>query len=247
MRALPWIGLLVTLTGVLSGQQASNFAIASVKLSATTVGPDYANQLAIGPARITGSHVTLKRLIGEAYGVRPFQISGPGWLGSVEYELDARTEAPATPEELRRKLQGLLQERFGLILHREKTERRVYELVVAKNGPKIKPARDGDARGDFHGDLQQFADLLSVQLSIPTVNDPTKPAVASGPPVPVLNQTGLTDIYDIKLDIRPEPGADMFLLWQRVLQEKLGLQLENRKAGVETLLVDRAEKTPSAN
>ena len=47
--------------------------------------------------------------------------------------------------------------------------------------------------------------------------------------------------------IRPETGLDMYTLWQRVLQEQLGLRLESRKDKVDVLVVDGAERIPTAN
>jgi uncharacterized protein (TIGR03435 family) len=95
--------------------------------------------------------------------------------------------------------------------------------------------------------MQQFADLLSVQLSIALPDDPTKPGRASGLPVPVLNKTGLPGIYDFSVDVKPEAGADMFTLWQSALQDRLGLKLEGRKAPVDVLVIDHAERIPVAN
>jgi uncharacterized protein (TIGR03435 family) len=95
--------------------------------------------------------------------------------------------------------------------------------------------------------MQQFADLLSIQLSIAMPDDPTRPGRASGLPVPVLNKTGLPGIYDFSVEIRPEPGADMLTLWQSVLQDQLGLKLESRKEQVEVLVIDHAERIPVPN
>jgi uncharacterized protein (TIGR03435 family) len=39
----------------------------------------------------------------------------------------------------------------------------------------------------------------------------------------------------------------MITLWRRFLQDRLGLKLENRKAQVDVLVVDRAERIPAAN
>jgi uncharacterized protein (TIGR03435 family) len=212
--------------------------------------------VAFGPAGISGKNVTLKQLIVEAYHLQPHQvIGGPGWLDVNEYDVEAKAGGPATKERLARMLQTLLADRFRLSLHSESKELRVYELVTGKNGPKIRPIKDSESPGvqfggggfRFRGDLRQFADLLSVQLSIPVIDDPGKPSVASGPPVPVLDKTGLTGIYDIHVDLKPEPGGDVFTLWRGVLQDQLGLKLENRKEMVEVLVVDGAERTPSAN
>ncbi len=95
--------------------------------------------------------------------------------------------------------------------------------------------------------MRQFADLLALQLTIPSSDDPGRPARASGPPVPVLDKTGLDGIYDFDVDIKPELGSHMFTLWQRVLQDKMGLRLESRRGEVSVLVVDDARKVPSAD
>lgn len=199
----------------------------------------------------------MQRLIGEAYGLQPYQVAGgPKWLDEDEFEIDARTGGPATAEQVRSMLRTLLAGRFRLSVRREIRELHVYELVVGKHGPKIRPTvdsedsaaqADGTGWPNFHGDLQQFANLISVQLTIPVVDDPAKPAMASGVPVPVLDKTGLPGTYDIAVDLKPELGSDMFALWQRFLQDELGLKLESRKSNVEVLVVDRAERIPAAN
>jgi uncharacterized protein (TIGR03435 family) len=149
-------------------------------------------------------------------------------------------------------LRSLLAERFNLKQHSETREMRAYELVIDKAGPKIRPTKEGEAVKaqagfHFHGDLRQFADLLSVQLSIPALDNPNQPARASGPPIPVLDDTGLPGVYNFSVDMHPELGIDMFTMWQRVLQDQLGLRLENRKGNVTVVVVDEAAKIPTEN
>ena len=141
-------------------------------------------------------------------------------------------------------LQSLLTERYRLAQHRDTKEQRVYELTIEKAGLKTFAATTGP---QFHGDMRHFADFLAVQLSIALPDDPRVPGRASGTPAPVLDKTGLSGSYDFPVDIKPEPGADMFTLWQRTLKEKLGLKLESRKAPVEVLVVDTANQLPAAN
>lgn len=179
-------------------------------------------------------------------------MSGPGWLDQNEYDIDARAEGPADRERLAVMLRTLLAERFRLTLHSEIRSLRLYELVVDKGGPKIRPIGEGSTAAAGHGfvvrgDMQRFADLLAVQLSIAVPDDPARPGRASGPPPPVLDRTALPGIYEIAVDIRPEAGTDMFTLWRRVLQEKLGLRLESRRGEVSVVVVDSAERVPAAN
>jgi uncharacterized protein (TIGR03435 family) len=129
---------------------------------------------------------------------------------------------------------------------------RVYELVVAKSGSKIQPFNEGQtektqAGFHFHGDMRQFADLLSVQLSIPSADNPNEPARASTSPTPVLDKTGLPGIFDFSVDIHPELGTDGFASWQRALEDQLGLRIESRKGSVAVSVVDSAERIPTEN
>jgi uncharacterized protein (TIGR03435 family) len=152
-------------------------------------------------------------------------------------------------------LRALLADRFRLSLHSETRVLRVYELVTDGRGVKIHPTKDAEGPAlqfgagglRFRGDLRQFANLLSVQLTIPVIDDPGRPSIASGPPVPVLDKTGLAGIYDIAVDLKPEPGGDIFTLWQRVLRDRLGLKLVSGKENLEVLVVDRAERMPTAD
>ena len=76
---------------------------------------------------------------------------------------------------------------------------------------------------------------------------------------PVLDQTAIPGIFDVKLDwardtslpsaapnaTAPEPADGPSLT--EAVQKQLGLKLEKRKGPVDVLIVDHAEKTPLAN
>jgi uncharacterized protein (TIGR03435 family) len=58
--------------------------------------------------------------------------------------------------------------------------------------------------------------------------------------------TGLKGLYDFTLDWQQDesvPGASIFT----AVQEQLGLRLEAKKAPVEILIIDHADKVPTAN
>ena len=102
--------------------------------------------------RISGSQVAgianMKTLLRWAYGLHPYQISGPAWIESERYEIAAKLPQGATKEQVPAMLQALLAERFGLVAHRESRELPVYSLVVAKGGAKLKESAAGeDGRG----------------------------------------------------------------------------------------------------
>jgi uncharacterized protein (TIGR03435 family) len=255
MRALP-ILISFALSGSVAVGQAPTtapaFDVASVKPSQHLVGPDYNNQLSYSPTGIIARNVTLKRLVAEAYQLQLTQVLGPSWLDKNEYDIEARSAGVGTREQHALMLRGLVAERFKLTQHSEMREMRVYELVIGKSGPKIRPISDGEnptapAGFHFHGDLRQFADLLTVQLSIPAPMNPAEPARASASPILVLDKTGLPGIFDFSVDIHPELGTDMFTSWQRALEDQLGLRIEGRKGNVTVLVVDEAEKIPTEN
>lgn len=256
MRVFPYFGIFLALSGSIAVGQASitapAFDVASVKPSLHVVGPDYNNQLSYSPAGIIARNVTLKRLVAEAYQVQLNQVSGPSWLDKDEYDIDAKSAVVGAREQQAAMLRSLLSERFKLAVHNDTRKMRVYELVIGKSGPKIRATNGGEspvtgAGFHFHGDLRRFADLLAVQLSIPSSDNPAEPARASTSPIPVLDKTGLPGIFDFSVDIHPELGTDMFALWQRALEDQLGLKIESREGNVTVLVVDQAVKVPTDN
>jgi len=90
------------------------------------------------PGQINMNYVTLRDLLIRAYSVQEFQIAGPSWLSNERYDIAAKVPVGTSKEQSLVILQNLLIERFHLQLHRETKEVPIYELVVAKNGPKFK-------------------------------------------------------------------------------------------------------------
>lgn len=224
--------------------QSPTFEAASVRPSKAITGHD--GSVTTDPGRLIAKNATLKRLIFEAYRVPYSQITGgPAWLNSDEYDIDAKSETPATPEQLQTMLRTLLTERFGLTVHTERKERSVFTLAIAKGGARLHSNPSHSWR--FHGDLAKFADILAIQLTIPISSDPATPTRASGSPAPVLNKTGLEGTYDLSLDLKTDPAADSVTIWQRALQEQLGLKLSSTKAQIPILVIDHASKLPSPN
>jgi uncharacterized protein (TIGR03435 family) len=244
--------VLMSSAGLAQIEDAAAFDIASAKLSEHQVGPDYNNQLVFSPAGLSARNATLRRLVSEAYGVQLRQVIGPNWLDQNEYDIEARAGHSVAREELDRMLRTLLAQRFDLKQHGETREMRVYELVVDRAGPKIQTMNDGGTPKNggglrFRGEMHQFADFLSVQLSIPVSDNPSQPAIAGGPMVAVIDKTGLTGTYDFSVDIAPELGSDMLTVWQRALPERLGLRLEARRGQLRVIVIDSAARTPTAN
>jgi uncharacterized protein (TIGR03435 family) len=94
------------------------------------------------PGRIHYPASTLKNLLTIAYDVKDFQISGPSFLDTERFDIQATMPPETTKEQFRIMFQNLLAERFKLTLHRETKELPMYSLVVGKNGPKMKESAE---------------------------------------------------------------------------------------------------------
>jgi uncharacterized protein (TIGR03435 family) len=229
-----------------------SFEVASVRPSQHEGGPDYNNQITYSATEFTGRNLTLRRLVAEAWHCQRNQVIGPPWLDRNEYDIAARLPDGATREQIPLMLRGLLSDRFHLRAHSTSRQTRIYELTVAQGGPRIHPIQPGEATAagpglHFQGDMAQFAEYLAAQISIPAPASPSEPAIASGQQVPVLDKTGLQGVYQFNVDVRPELGTDGLTVWRRVLQEQLGLRIENVRADVEFVIVDDAAKIPTPN
>jgi uncharacterized protein (TIGR03435 family) len=172
-------------------------------------------------------------------------------------------------------LQGLLEDRFQLKIHREIREGSVYELTVAKGGPRLKPGScvsfdpnhlprqtaPGEAEINYCGrmtrggdDSRRTMDGKGVDL-VPTVGllEPSLTGFLSDAlDTTVINKTGLTGAFDFHLEWAPQRTSDVPAddssapsIFTAV-KEQLGLKLESGKGPVEFLVIDHAEK-PSEN
>ncbi len=94
--------------------------------------------------RLLAEKVSLRYFIQNAYDLKPFQISGgPSWINSAHYDIDAKADGDPNRSQRRLMMQALLQDRFKLKVHRETRQLPVYELIVAKGGPKLAEPKEG--------------------------------------------------------------------------------------------------------
>jgi bla regulator protein BlaR1 len=115
------------------------FEVASIK-RAPDQGPRTMRPL---PNGLTGT-VSLRQLMQRAYAAQSFQISGgPQWINSERYAIEAKAAGTVSHDQVSLMLQSLLEERFQLKIHRETRELPVFNLVVAKGGPKLPPPKEG--------------------------------------------------------------------------------------------------------
>jgi uncharacterized protein (TIGR03435 family) len=139
----------------------------------------------------------------------------------------------------------LLSDRFKLTFHRETKNLPVYELVVAKNGPKF---HESQSEGE-----PSFKPSNKMSLTVERMPMGQFADQISGPlRMPVVDMTGLKGRYDFTIDLSgyfnpDKPPTDPSEIIVPALQDILGLKLESKKAPIETIVVDHAEKVPSEN
>ncbi len=140
------IELALTAISVL-GQSKPAFEVATVKPSAPM---DQAKMIAalqggkmpyganIDNRRAEYKYLDLKTLLTYAYGVKPYQITGPDWMATTRFDIVAKMPDGSTKEDAPQMLQSLLEERFKLTAHRTSAEHPILALVAGKGGPKLK-------------------------------------------------------------------------------------------------------------
>src|ERR1700685_551060 len=87
-------------------------------------------------------YLDLKSLMSYAYGVKPYQVTGPDWMATTRFDIVAKMPEGSKKEDAPKMLQTLLEERFMLTTHRASVEHPVLALVVGKGGPKLKASAE---------------------------------------------------------------------------------------------------------
>jgi uncharacterized protein (TIGR03435 family) len=134
---------------VLSAHAASmEFEVATVK---PTPPPDMSGgkvMLRFGcsndPGRVSCSGITIKDMLTRGYSLKPYQITGPGWIESERWDVTAKIPDGAPADKLPEMWQNLLASRFHVSTRRETKDLNIYALIVGKNGPKLTPAEESD-------------------------------------------------------------------------------------------------------
>jgi uncharacterized protein (TIGR03435 family) len=221
------------------------------------------------PGTYRCQNCSLFQIVLEAYGVKlPLRFSGPSWLQSVRFDISAKLPTGATQEAFQSMLQNLLASRFKLAVHSEKREMRVYELAVARNGPKFKESAPKDMLGDdapppgVKRDAEGYPVLppgvmMAVVPGHARLRSENKPMawfvemLSNQMGAPVVDATGLHGKFDFILSWTFEEAGSATdpagPILPSALQSQLGLKLEEKKGLVEVLVVDRIEKVPTEN
>jgi uncharacterized protein (TIGR03435 family) len=235
----------------LSAQAPAQFDVATIKPAPPQAEGRTSTRMSsdTDKGEMNCTNVNLKEVVGRAYKVQQYQITGPEWIETERFDIVAKFPPHSAGDQFPPMLQALLADRFKLALHRETKDLPMYALVVAKDGPKFKPSETegltiNSSRTHWHvaakASMHRFAEILAEEVGRP-----------------VVDQTGLSGLYEMTLDWAPDQspapndaaandasaGPSIFT----ALREQLGLRLDSTKGPVEILVIDHADKTPSEN
>jgi len=230
------------------------FEVASVKPAGTSCR----GRRSVDSQQVRYANFSLKGLVRDAYKVELYQINAPEWFDGQCYDVAAKLPDGASKEQIPAMLQALLAERFRMTVHKEMKRDRVYALVVARNGPRLKESKgqsDGPQGVELHADghmeftsatLASFSSAMSVLLARP-----------------VVDMTEIQGHFDITLNVTRGDLAGMSLPQNSAsadtvpennaassvfaAMQELGLKLESRNAPIEHIVVDSVEKVPTGN
>jgi uncharacterized protein (TIGR03435 family) len=245
------------------------FEVASVKPAAPRSAQ---NGLPVGirggpgtadPSQMTCGFALMNELLIRAFGVKKLQVSGPAWLDTERYDIIAKVPPGTTPEQANLMLRNLLAERFGLAFHRETKDLLVYELTLGKGVPKLKEsAPDSTDRPGIALAPGPDRGLMASAKQQPL--SAVFPILEARWGRPILDKTGLTGKYDFSVGVdaphtipaagggtpdnpansASEPAGNTLAA---MVERDLGLKLEEKKAPVEMLVIDRVDKVPTGN
>jgi uncharacterized protein (TIGR03435 family) len=260
-----------TLAGAGLFAQAPRFEVASVKPSA----PDGQGMLISGPAlsQFTTRNAPLASIVMYAYARPDYQIAGgPDWIRSERFDIVAKYPNGHSPAQVPAMLRALLEDRFRLRTHVETREAPIYALVTARPDKRLGPelrrtkvdcvayrkerAKNGEARTNRPGDTCEEGTYREGRDRAIWASGTTMGRLASGLASSagrdVVDRTGLTGEFDVRLRWRPEAGMiqaqnagnadDSAVSLFTAVQEQLGLRLESARGPVEFLVIDAVER-----
>jgi uncharacterized protein (TIGR03435 family) len=206
----------------------------------------------------------IARVLSFAFsGPHPFMMTGePGWVDTDRYTFQAKV-APAdvaTWQQLdlsgkRVMVQTLLEDLLKVKVHPDPTPHPVYDLVVAKGGPKFKEYQDGESNTLPSGKTLVGRDSSWSPDGITTIQGITIQALAgtisSRVGRQVIDKTGLPPIlYDVSLYIPHDhydaSGNTDESPIPRIFDsvKALGLELQSSKGPTYGLVLDHIERPP---
>jgi uncharacterized protein (TIGR03435 family) len=235
---------------------AQSFEVASIKLSR----PDAQRGSEGGPGSKDPVNyrfisATLLDLIAIGYDVEYSQVSSKAPLDHDRFDLQAKLPEGTTKDDFQAMMRALLADRFQMKAHIETKEFPGFELVVAKNGPKLPNQPRSANRPSLSATFSTNGGytLIRVRAQQQTMDALAMALRRYAGDTFVVNRTGLDGAYDFTLEFTREiRGADaaeppaapgLFT----AMQEQLGLRLISKKVAFPVVMVESFDRVPREN
>lgn len=200
----------------------------------------------------TARAVSLKLMLAQAYGVAlqsmdNYIVGAPAWVDSSNFDLVAKIPPATTEHDLALMLRGFLEQEFRISSHQE--QRPVNVFVLAGKGGALKSKTGiGSPASDDKGCRRQ-AGAVEGQQRVVCTNMRTADLAAALPNLapryidrPVVDETGLTGVYDFQLEWAGRAAIDSGGLTIFDALSKLGFRMEQRKVPQPVVVIDHIEK-----
>ena len=123
-----------TTAGITAQSPGPRFEVASVRLSDPATPP----RRTITDARLDLISYPLAQVLMIAFRVESYRLVAPDWVREVRVSIQASYPPGAGREQVSEMLQALLRERFGLVARFEARPIDVYEMVIGRDGIKMR-------------------------------------------------------------------------------------------------------------
>jgi uncharacterized protein (TIGR03435 family) len=210
-------------------------------------------------------NITVENLVWSSYNLTSENLiyGLPGWARSDHFDVDAKMADPdmkqierLTVDQRRGMLLAILKDRFHFQAHLETKILPVYDLVIAKGGPKF--TEDSESNKELAASLAKRnlinGGMMMNDGELAAGNTPMSTltySLTSEVGRTVVDKTGLTGTYNIELKWTPEreghsdsgqddtqgSASSIFT----AVEEQLGLKLQPSKGPVQTVVVDHVE------
>ncbi|HEY4087744.1 MAG TPA: TIGR03435 family protein [Bryobacteraceae bacterium] len=201
---------------------------------------------------------TMIDFITRAWGVNAGEIAGgPAWLGAERFELVAVVPNGANTDGIKRMLQGMLAERFGLAVHSETRPVSAFTIQVAKAGVKMKKSAGAQqqscqsVQGERLPAGGSYTSFICKNTTVPQFAEWAQTQVAgylAG--TSLVDRTNLHDAWNFTLQfLQPNQLATAHVeggSFFDAAEKQLGLKIASTKIPLPVIVVDKVDENPSA-
>ncbi len=194
-------------------------------------------------------------------------VGGPAWIDLDRFDIaailspvkavapgdDLHGRGPGADQpyaRLRPLVQQILEQRFHLVSHTEDRPLPGFAVTLAKDGPRLQPAKDPSAPTSCHVDTERSA--AGQQIITCTSETIAEFLTGLGGTFrhPLIDQTGLTRPYDFTLRLDSEQlrtREDSIHAYMNAINRQLGIVITAADVPQPAFVVDKVDRVPTPN